>query len=290
MRDFRFLTPPTLPEALAMLADLGEDACVMAGGTALLLGMRQRMLSPDSVVSLHRLQALKGITVDPTQGLTIGALVRHADVARSPEVQRHYPMLADMAQRLANPQVRNRATIGGNLCYADPATDPPTCLIALDAEVTLVGPDGTRRLAMRDFAVDYYTTALEPGELLTTIHLPPPDTMRVGLYRRLLRTPAEHRPVASIALTLLRNGDLVSDARLVIGAATPAPQTMIRAQAFLEGRRLTPDTAAEAAALVAAEIAPLSDGRGDAAFRRQIAQVNTRRMLAELGGHDWRLE
>ena len=187
MRDFRFLTPETLSEALAMLGDLGEDACVMAGGTALLLGMRQRMLSPESVVSLHRLEALKAIAFDPAHGLTIGALARHSDVARSPDVQRHYPMLAEMAQRLANPQIRNRATIGGNLCYADPATDPPTCLIALDAEVTLAGPDGTRRLPMRDFSVDYFTTALEPGEILTAIHLPPPDPARTGLYRRLLR-------------------------------------------------------------------------------------------------------
>ena len=137
MRDFDFLQPTSIAEASRMLADLGDDCRVMAGGSALMLAMRQRMLTPSHIVSIARLDALRGISFDAREGLRIGALSRHCDVARSPLVQQHYPMLAAMAAQVANPQVRHQGTIGGNLCYADPATDPPSCLLALDARVTL---------------------------------------------------------------------------------------------------------------------------------------------------------
>lgn len=288
MHEFEFLEPETLEQALALLAEHDDDACVFAGGTALLLAMRQRMMVPGVVVSLARVGSLHGISYDPATGLRIGALSRHDDVARSPLVREHYPMLAAMAAGLANPQVRNQATIGGNLCYADPATDPPTCLIAMGAEVTLAGPDGERRLPMRDFCVDFFTTALEPGEILTEIRLPAPRAGTVGLYRRHLRTAAEHRPVANVALTALQQGTGWTDVRLVIGAATPSPQTMTRAAEALTGQTITLALAEKVAALVAEDLDAISDSRGDAAFRRQVVRAATRRIVAEAAGLDWK--
>lgn len=288
MHSFEFMEPTTLAEALKLLAAHEDDACVFAGGTALLLAMRQRMMVPEVVVSLGRLHDLRTIGWMPDGGLRIGALARHGDVARSELVQQHYPMLAGVAAGLANPQVRNQATIGGNLCYADPATDPPSCLIAMGADVTIAGPDGERRIPMRAFSVDFFTTALEPGEILTGILLPPPDPQRLGHYRRHLRTAAEHRPVANVALTARRVGSAWDDVRLVVGAATPSPQSMTRAEAYLAGRAITLDVAAEAASLVAEELAPISDGRGDAAFRRQVVRAATRRIVAEAAGLDWK--
>ncbi|SEP04318.1 carbon-monoxide dehydrogenase medium subunit [Salinihabitans flavidus] len=288
MREFEFLEPQTLTEALAMMSEYEDDACVYAGGTALLLAMRQRMLSPGFVVSLGKLDELREITFNPAEGLRIGALARHSDVARAPDVQAHYPMLAGMAGGLANPQVRNQGTIGGNLCYADPATDPPSCLIAMDAEVTIAGPGGERRLPMREFVVDFFTTALEPGEILTHITLPPPRPDRTGLYRRHLRTPAEHRPVANVALTFRDVNGVPEDVRLVIGAAVPVAQSMTRAEDFLTARAITLDVAAEAAAMVAEDIDPISDGRGEEAFRRQVVRAITRRILAEAAGLNWK--
>ncbi|MGO4578941.1 xanthine dehydrogenase family protein subunit M [Cupriavidus sp. 2TAF22] len=284
MRDFEFLEPGSVQEASRMLADLGDQCRVMAGGTALMLGMRQRMVTPSHVVSLGRLDALRQIDYDPRGGLRIGALALHAQVARSPLVQAHYPMLASMAARVANPQVRNQGTLGGNLCYADPATDPPGCLMALQAQVVLAGSRGERVLEMEDFLVDYYTTALAPDELVTEIRVPAPAPDAHGHYARFLRTAAEHRPLASVALLARRAGATCVEARLTVGASTPVPARLRRAEAFLAGKTVTPEVAAEAADIVAADIEPVSDLRGDAHYRREMVRVVARRSIATLFG------
>jgi aerobic carbon-monoxide dehydrogenase medium subunit len=140
MRDFDFLEPQSIMEASEMIASFGDRCRILAGGTALILVLRQRLVSPSHIVSLAKIRELRGITYDPLEGLRIGALTVHTDIARSPLVRQHFPMLADMASRLANPQVRNQGTLGGNLCFGDPATDPPSCLIALDAQVVMRRP------------------------------------------------------------------------------------------------------------------------------------------------------
>ena len=282
MRDFEFLEPASVQEASRMLADLGDDSRAIAGGTALMLGMRQRMLAPTHLVSLGQLHALRQISFDAQNGLSIGALALHHDIARSPQVQTHAPLLASMAARLANPQVRNQGTLGGNLCYADPATDPPGCLMALNAQVVLQDAHGERVLAIEDFLIDYYTTALAPDELLTHIRIPPLAVGVVGVYTRFLRTPAEHRPLASIALLARRSGAVCIDARLAVGASTAVALRIPRAEAFMNGKTITPDVAREAAEIVATDIDPISDARGNADYRRDMVRIVTRRTMAQL--------
>ncbi|WP_432262136.1 FAD binding domain-containing protein [Cupriavidus sp. TMH.W2] len=284
MRDFAFLEPGTVAEASQMLADLGDRCRIFAGGTALMLGMRQRMLTPSHLVSLGRLDALRGITFDARDGLRIGALTLHAEVARSPLVQAHYPMLAGMAARVANPQVRNQGTIGGNLCYADPATDPPGCLMALGAQIVVSGRGGERVIDIEDFLVDYYVTALAPDEIVTQIRLPAPGAGADGRYSRFLRTAAEHRPLASVALAVRREGAFCVEARLAVGASTPIPARLRRAEALLAGKNVTAELAAEAAAIVAADINAVSDMRGSEAYRREMVRVVARRTIAGLFG------
>jgi len=284
MRDFEFLEPASVAEASRMLADLGDNCRVFAGGTALMLGMRQRMLTPSHLVSLGRLEELRRIGFDPRGGLRIGALALHADVARSPVVQAYYPMLASMASRVANPQVRNQGTIGGNLCYADPATDPPGCLMALGAQIVVSGTGGERVIGIEDFLVDYYVTALAGDEVVTEIRLPPPAAGADGLYSRFLRTAAEHRPLASVALSVRREGAFCVDARLAVGASTPIPARLRRAEALLAGKTVTAELAAEAADIVAADINAVSDLRGSASYRREMVRVVARRTIAALFG------
>lgn len=284
MRDFEFLEPATVQEACRMLADLGDECRVIAGGTALLLGMRQRMLAPTHLVSLGRLSSLRQIDFDERNGLRIGALASHADIARSPLVQARYPMLASMASRVANPQVRNQGTIGGNLCYADPSTDPPACLMVLQAQVVIQGPGGERVLAMDEFLVDYFTTALGPDEVVTAIRLPVAPAQASGVYSRMLRTAAEHRPLVSVALQASLQGDVCHEARLAVGAATPIPVRVERAEAFLAGKSVTHQVAVEAADMVATDIETLSDLRGSAGYRRDMVRVVARRTIAELFG------
>lgn len=282
MRDFEFLEPASVHEASRMLADLGDDCRAIAGGTALMLGMRQRMLTPTHLVSLGQLHELRQISFDAQSGLTIGALALHHDIARSTIVQAHVPLLASMASRLANPQVRNQGTLGGNLCYADPATDPPGCLMALNAQVVLQSASGERVLGIADFLIDYYTTALEPEELLTHIRIPPLAAGSTGLYTRFLRTPAEHRPLASIALVAKRSGAVCIGARLAVGASTAVALRIPRAEAFMNGKTITPDVALEAAEIVAADIDPISDARGNADYRRDMVRIVARRTICQL--------
>ncbi|CAJ95541.1 Aldehyde, CO, or xanthine dehydrogenase, FAD-binding subunit [Cupriavidus necator] len=284
MRDFAFLEPATVAEASQMLAELGDSCRILAGGTALMLGMRQRMLTPGHLVSLGRLKALRGITFDAREGLRIGALTLHAEVARSPLVQAHYPMLASMASRVANPQVRNQGTIGGNLCYADPATDPPGCLMALGARIVVSGRGGEREIDIEDFLVDYYVTALAPDEIVTQIRVPAPGAGADGRYARFLRTAAEHRPLASVALAVRREGAFCVEARLAVGASTPIPARLRRAEALLAGKAVTAELAEETAAIVAADINAVSDMRGSESYRREMVRVVARRTIAELFG------
>lgn len=282
MREFDFHEPASVAEACHMLADYGDDARLIAGGTALVLALRQRLLTPAHLVSLGRIDSLRGIGWHETQGLRIGALTAHAEVAASPLVKARYPMLADMAARMANPQVRHQGTIGGNLCYADPATDPPGCLLALGAEVVVVGRGGERVLKIEDFIVDYYTTALEADEVLTEIRLPPPAADADGRYVRHLRTAAEHRPLVNLSVLVRRSGRQCAQARLVLGASTTIPTRLAQAEACLQGRAITADVAAEAAQCGAAEMAPIDDSRGSAAYRRDITAVVLRRTLFDL--------
>jgi len=284
VREFEFLEPRSVSEASRMLADLGDACRVMAGGTALLLAMRQRMAAPTHVISAMQIEGLRGISFDMRQGLRIGALTRHAELARSDIVRRHYPVLAAMAAQVANPQVRNQGTLGGNLCYADPATDPPGCLMAHGAQLVLGSARGERVLCVEEFLVDYYVTALEPDELLVEIRVPTPEPDADGRYARFLRTAAEHRPLASVSLMTRREGALCRDARLVVGASVPIPGRLSRAEAFLRGRRVTAAVAAEAADIVAADIEPISDTRGSADFRRDMVRVTCRRTIAGLFG------
>lgn len=284
MRDFDYLEPTSVEEASRMLGDLGDEVRVIAGGTALMLGMRQRMLAPTHLVSVAKIERLHGIDFDPVRGLRIGALSRHTDVARSPLVQQHVPMLASMAGRVANPQVRNQGTIGGNLCYADPATDPPGCLLALDAQVVLGSDRGERVLSIEKFLVDYYVTALEPDEIVLEIRVPPLATGTTGVYTRFLRTAAEHRPLVNVALLARHDGMLCRTARITVGASTPIPTRLRRAEAFLEGRVVTREVAFDVAAMVAEDITPMSDQRGSSEFRRDMVRVVARRTVTELFG------
>lgn len=279
MRNLQFLEPQSIQEACHMLAEHGEDCRVIAGGTALILALRQRMLNPTHLVSLGLLSALRQIRLDPLHGLCIGALALHADVARSPLVRQHAPMLADMAGRLANPQVRNQGTLGGNLCYADPATDPPSCLLALEAHVVLHGRAGERVLPIADFLVDYFTTALAADELLIEIRIAHMAAGTMGVYRRFLRTAAEHRPLVNVAFTAQLAQGLCQQPRLAIGAATPVAHRNHRAEAFLAGKPISHELAIQTADIVAQDASPISDQRGSGDYRRDMLRVLTQRSL-----------
>jgi carbon-monoxide dehydrogenase medium subunit len=284
MRDFELLEPRSPEEASRMLADHGEEARILAGGTALLLGMRQRLATPSHVVYLGGVPGLDKINYDERKGLRIGALARIAELAVSKVIKAHYPIIAAMAKQVANPQVRNAATLGGNLCYGDPALDPPTCLMALNARVTAVGSGGTRTIDLVDFYEDYFVTALRHDEVVTEIDIPALRSDAIGVYTRFTRTPAEHRPLIGLAVVARREVGICRDARIAIGASTPIPIRAKRAEQYLEGKKVTREILEEAAEIAAADITPLSDFRGSGEYRRDMVRTVLSRTAAEAFG------
>jgi carbon-monoxide dehydrogenase medium subunit len=282
MVDFEWLTPATVAEACRLATEHGDDARFMAGGTALMLALRQRLVAPRALISLAGLPELKGMNWDDAKGLRIGAFTLQDELARHAAVARHYPALAHLARHMANPQVRHQGTIGGNLCYGDPSTDPPTGLLVWDTEVEIANGQASRRLPLRDFLVDYFTTALAPDELLVAVHLPRPPADARSRYARHMRTAAEHRPLVAVA-TMARVGQgQCSELRLAVGASSVVPRRLSGAEAVLTGRAPTTALVAEAADTAAHELDALDDARGSAEFRRAMVRVTVRRELTAL--------
>ncbi|MDB5798768.1 MAG: carbon monoxide dehydrogenase, medium subunit [Paucimonas sp.] len=282
MRDFEFLRPASAAEASQMLATHGEGALPLAGGTALLLALRQRLVTPSHVVNLGGLPDMDQVRFDAQTGLRIGALVTIAELALHPVIAEHYPMLSAMAKQVANPQVRSMATLGGNLCYADPATDPPTCLMAMGARVRISGSQGERELALEEFYIDYYQTDLKPAELVTEILLPPPAAIGRGAYTRFVKTAAEHRPLVGVGICAHGSEGRFSGVRVCVGASTVIPSRARQAEASLEGQPISRQAIADMARIAAAELNIISDFRGDEAYRRHIVGVVVERTCTSL--------
>jgi carbon-monoxide dehydrogenase medium subunit len=278
MRDFYFYTPKTLDEALELLDEHQDDGRPMAGGTALVVLMKQSLLDADHLISLARVPGLSGIRLD-SDGLHIGALTHHRDVETSPLVKQHAPLLADVYHHVATVRIRNVATVGGGIAHADPAQDPPPGLIALDAKVKLQSKDGERTLPITDMFVDYYETAIEPGELLTELIVPAtPADARTTYIKFLPRTADDYATVAVAARAQLLDGK-VSNLRVALGAAGPTPVHATAVEAALEGQTPTAESIRQAAQAVADQVDPLDDFRGSSDYKRDMAVVFTRRAL-----------
>jgi carbon-monoxide dehydrogenase medium subunit len=282
VRDFELLEPSTPQEASRMLSTAGEGARLLAGGTAMLLAMRQRLVTPSHVVYLGGVKGLDQIQFDERKGLTIGALTRISRIAESDVIRKQYGVIASMAARMANPQVRNAATIGGNLSYGDPALDPPTCLMALGARVTAVSAAGSRTIELSHFYKDYYTTALYSEEVVTEVNVPPLAPKAAAVYTRFVRTPADHRPLVGIAVVGRNEGGACTGVRIAIGASTPTPVRALKAEQFLEGKKATVEALREAASIASQEIEVISDFRSSSEYRREVVRVVLERTAASV--------
>jgi carbon-monoxide dehydrogenase medium subunit len=238
--------------------------------------MRQRLLMPKVVIGLGRIPDFDTITFDPQDGLRIGAGARHRDIELSPAVKQHYPLLHETFRKVAQPRIRNMGTIGGNLAGGDPLTDPGASLIALDAELTLASSNGKRTVSLEDFFVDYYQTALEPGELLTEIHVPPPQ--RPG-WSHIKFTPrsVEDFATVGVAMTLRAQAGSCEDVRLALNSVASTIVRAKRAEDVLRGHRLSDDLLREAGEVAAGEVDPMDDNRGSADYKRDLVKVLVRR-------------
>jgi carbon-monoxide dehydrogenase medium subunit len=282
MRRFRLVEPDSLAAASAVLADEPE-ARPIAGGTALVVLIKHGVYQPTLLVSLRRVGELGGIEPTPAGGLRIGARSTIREVELDPRVRSGYPILAEACHVVANIRIRNLATIGGNLAHADHQSDPPAALVALGATVELAGPAGERSLPVSELLIGPYETALEPGELVRSVVLPPSEPGWRGAYLKFTTRSSEDRPAAGVAAMIRSVEGRCAEARLVVGAVGPAPTRIAAAEALLRGRPLDAGLADGIGPLVAEAIEAIDDIRGSARYKRQVAGVVAERALARVG-------
>ncbi len=283
MNLFDYHSPSTLAETFELLARHGDDAHLMAGGTALVLLLQQGLVQPGHVIGLRDVPQLQGMHRLDDSGLRIGALTTHRQAERSADVAAYCPALADTFARVATVRIRNQGTVGGNLAHADPAQDPPPMLIALGGSAVVASSAGERRIPLDEFFVDYFETALQPGEVLVACELPALAAGTRVTYKKFLPRTQDDYATVSVAAALRLGEDAVcADVRIALGAAATTPIRARRVEQALRGQRLTPDAIKEAAALVRDEVDPLDDLRGSAGYKREMARVWTQRALLEL--------
>ena len=281
MRRFTYYAPQTLDEAVTLLKERGDGVKLLAGGTDLLVQMKEAGLHPSSVVSLHALQELRDTEFDEGQGLRVGAGVPLADVASFPAVRERYSALADGAGIVGSVQTRNMATLGGNIANAAPSADTSPPLVVFDTVAEVVGPGGRREMPVSDLFAGPGQTTLAPDEVLVAFRLQTPAQLTGSVYQR--HTPRKIMDIAAVSvgvrLTLSSDADTIHEARICLGAVGPTVFRASEAEAALTGQAPSEETFAKAAELARSAAQPISDVRGSAEFRRHLVGVITNRCL-----------
>ena len=277
---FDYVRPRSLPEALALLRQHGDDAKVIAGGQSLVPALNLRLLAPKVLVDIGGLSELKGIAVAGGR-VRIGALTRHVDLMRSAEIATHLPLLAQAIPHVAHAAVRNRGTIGGNLAHADPASELPACALALGAEMIVAGLDGERRIPADAFFTGIYETALAPDEILVAVEAPAMRPDGASAFLELARRSGDYALVGVAAQGTLRDGTF-AELRLAFLSMGARPTLASGGAAALVGRAVTDATIADAQAALAIDLSPLDDLQATAATRLHLARVLLARAVGEL--------
>lgn len=277
-----FLEPTTLGEAAALLAEYGYDARLVAGGTAVVLMLEQKLIAPAVLVSLGGVPGHDTISGEPG-GINIGALTTIRGAERSGEVRDYCEALAHAFGVVGNVRVRNQATVGGNLAEADYASDPPAMLLALDAKVNTVSPTGQRQIPLSDFFLGFYTTALEADEIISDVIVPSLTPSARAAYLKYVSRSTEDRPCVGVAAVADIDAEgRCRDLRVAVGAAVETPQRLADVEAMARGEKLSDDLVGAISEEYALRLDPLDDARGSAWYRREMIRVFVRRALMEV--------
>ena len=274
---FDYLAPKSVEETVALLAQHGDDAKVLAGGQSLIPAMRFRLASPVLLIDINNLTELEYVR-EESGYLAIGALAREVMLEESAAIARTFPLLSDAARVIADPLVRNRATVGGNIAHADPANDHPAVMLAYGAQVVAHGPSGTRVIPIDDFFVGLFETSLQPGELLTEIRIPRPAANSGGAYLKNERKVGDYA-VSAVAVQLTMNGATVSTARIALTNVNSVPMRAVNAEQALVGQTLSAEVLEAAGRAAAAECDPSADLRGSVEYKRDLTRVLTKRAI-----------
>ena len=276
---FAYARATDVVNALELLATHGDKAKLLSGGQSLMPAMNLRLISPELVVDISEIAGLQGIAVDG-RVLAVGALTRHVDLLRSPDIAAHAPLLAEAVAHVAHPAIRNRGTIGGSLAHADPAAELPACMLALNATIIVRGPGGERRIAARDFFTGIYGTALTPQELLVSVEVPLAPKNSAHFFREFARRHGDYAIVGLAAQATVEAGAF-ADLRLAFFAVGDRP-VLAKAATMLVGVEVTPALLSKALTALGEELDPQDDQQASAAMRRHLAKALLARGVSAL--------
>lgn len=281
MSRFEYLEARTLRQAISLMQRHGDEARIVAGSTDFLVRWRQGVWRPKYVVDISRIASLGRISYSRRLGLRLGALVRLRDLETHPQIRGNYSALSAAASSFAGVQVRNLATVGGNVCNASPAGDTLPALLAFDAQCKIAGPDGERWVALNEFFTGPGQTVLQGGEILTELRLPPPSPNTGSLFIK--HSPRGAMDIATLgvasAICLEDGGRVCRNVRIGLGAVAPTPIRASSAESILWGREVTPELIRSAAQAARSDAKPIDDVRGSAEHRQDMVEVLTQRTL-----------
>jgi len=277
--SFEYLRPKTIPEAIALLQQYGDDAKILSGGQSLIPMMKLRLARPAYLVDLNRIPGLSYIK-EEGDFLKIGGLTREAELEASPLIHSKYPIILDTAHVIADPQVRNLATVAGNLAHGDPANDHPATMLALGAQVVASGPRGERVIPIEEFFISVFSTALQPGEILTEIRIPVPPAGSGGAYFKLERKVGDFATAAVAAQLTVDDQSTAQRVGIGLTNVGPTPIKARKAEDFLRGKKVDPLILGQAAQLAAEESQPSADLRGPAEYKKGLVRELARRALS----------
>ena len=278
---FDYVAAATVDEAVQALAAAGEDAKVLAGGQSLVPVLRLRLATPTTLVDLNKISELRGVR-DDGDAIVVGAMTTHHDVLNDPLVREHAALLALATQTVGDPQIRHRGTLGGALVHADPAGDLPAPVVALDAEMVVVGPGGRRSVPAAEFFVDLFTTAVGPDEVLVEVQIPKKTGW--GAHYEKFQRVAQAWSIVGVAAAVRTEGGSIAEARVALTNMAVTPVRATGVEQALVGQPATVETIRAAAEHAAEGTSPTSDGNADADYREHLARVLTGRALATAAG------
>jgi carbon-monoxide dehydrogenase medium subunit len=276
---FEYLRPKTIPEALTFLEQHGDDAKILSGGQSLIPMMKLRLARPAYIVDINRISGLSFIK-EEGGFLKIGGLTREAEVESSSLVRTKYPLLLDTAGVIADPQVRNLATVGGNLAHGDPANDHPAAMLALGAQIVATGKKGERVIPIESFFVSLFTTALQAGEILTEIRIPVPPSKSGGAYLKVERKVGDFATAAVAVQLTLDDKGAVQKAGVGLTNVGPTPLKARKAEDFLRGKKPDAAAIAQAAQLASDDSQPSADLRGPAEYKKGLVKELAKRAIS----------
>ena len=278
-QSFEYFRPQSVSEAIALLQEHGDGAKILSGGQSLIPMMKLRLARPGFLIDINRIAGLSYVKEEGGY-LKIGGLTREAELEASPLVRTKYPILLDTAHVIADPQVRNMATVGGNLAHGDPANDHPATMMALGAQVVATGPKGERVISIENFFLSLFSTALEPEEILTEIRIPIPPARSGGAYFKLERKVGDFATAAVAAQLTLDEKGICQKVGIGLTNVGPTPVKARKAEEFLRGKKLDEANRKQAAQLAADESTPSQDLRGPVEYKKGLVKELTKRALS----------